>query len=278
MDTESYRESVFEYVKNKYKSNIEYLWKRYPGYAVFCHDDNRKWYGLVMNVPRNKLGLDGEDIVDILNVKLEDLMLRDMLLQKEGYLPGYHISRGNWISVLLDGTVPMDVIIGWIDTSYQVTASKANKNKTRLPKEWLIPANPKFYDSEHAFDDTDQITWKQGNGIRRGDTVFMYVAAPVSAILYKCKVLETDIPYEYNDGRLQIKALMNIKVQKRYEPWRFTFDILKEEYGIYAVRGPRGVPNSLSSALKKKYKSNGFAAGCSREVIELCEGGVRNGF
>lgn len=33
MDKESYRESVFEYVKNKYKSNIEYLWKRYPGLA-----------------------------------------------------------------------------------------------------------------------------------------------------------------------------------------------------------------------------------------------------
>lgn len=251
MDTESYREIVFEYVKNKYKSKIEYLWKRYPGYAVFRHDDNGKWYGLVMNVPRNKLGLDGEDIVDILNIKLDDLMLRDMLMQQKGYLPGYHISRGNWISVLLDGTVPVDDIIGWIDMSYQVTASKANKNKTRPPKEWLIPANPKFYDIEHAFDDTDQITWKQGNGIRRGDTVFMYVAAPVSAILYKCKVLETDIPYEYDDGRLQIKALMNIKVQKRYEPQRFTFDVLKEEYGIYAVRGPRGVPNSLSSALKK---------------------------
>ena len=29
------------------------------------------------------------------------------------------------------------------------------------------------------------------------------------------------------------------------------FDKLKSEYGIYAVRGPRGIPNSLSAALKK---------------------------
>ncbi len=35
----------------------------------------------------------------------------------------------------------------------------------------------------------------------------MYVGAPVSAILYKCKVAETDIPYDYRDGNLTIKAL-----------------------------------------------------------------------
>jgi hypothetical protein len=44
---------------------------------------------------------------------------------------------------------------------------------------------------------------------------------------------------------------MKIRLQKRYASDRFTFDVLKEEYGIYAVRGPRGIPNSLSAALKK---------------------------
>lgn len=78
----------------------------------------------------------------------------------------------------------------------------------------------------------------------------MYVGAPVSAILYKCKVTETDIPYRYSDEKLTIKALMKIKLQKRYKPDKFTFDVLKEEYGIYAIRGPRGIPNSLSEALK----------------------------
>ena len=31
---------------------------------------------------------------------------------------------------------------------------------------------------------------------------------------------------------------------------KFTFDVLKEEYGIYAIRGPRGIMDSLSAALK----------------------------
>ena len=80
----------------------------------------------------------------------------------------------------------------------------------------------------------------------------MYVAAPVLAIMYKCKVTETDIPYRYQDENLTIKALMKIKLLKRYDPEAFTFDILKEEYGIFAVRGPRGIPHSLSGALKAK--------------------------
>ena len=90
------------------------------------------------------------------------------------------------------------------------------------------------------------------------------------------KVLETNIPYQYQDKKretpphirsaasrsphtsstsskrlpLTITALMKIRLLKRYAPEQFTFEILKSEYGIFAVRGPRGVPNSLSAALK----------------------------
>ena len=161
------------------------------------------------------------------------------------------MNKIHWISVLLDGTVPEEKVCELIDMSFLATASAKKKEKIRPPKEWIIPANPKYYDIVHAFDDTDIIDWKQGAGIKKGDTVFLYVAAPVSAILYKCRVLETGIPYKYESDHLTIRELMKIRLQKRYAPDRFTFDVLKEEYGIYAVRGPRGIPNSLSAALKK---------------------------
>lgn len=91
----------------------------------------------------------------------------------------------------------------------------------------------------------------RGVGIKKGDTIFMYVGAPVSAVLYQCKVTETDIPYEHENKYIAINALMRIRLQRRYPADRFTFEVLKSEYGIYAVRGPRGIPNSLSAALKK---------------------------
>lgn len=245
------KESVLEYVKKKYKSRIEYLWKSSPDSGIFRHKDNQKWYGLVMDIPKSKLGLLGQEDVWVLNVKTNDHMLHDILLQQKGYYPGYHMNKGYWISILLDGTVPLDEICDMIDMSYQVTASKEIRAQTRPPKEWIVPANPKYYDIEHAFDAADTIDWKQGKGIKAKDTVFLYVAAPVSAVLYKCKVLETDIPYNYQDNHLTIKSLMKLKLLKRYQSHRFTFDQLKNYYGISAVRGPRSVPDRLSQALKK---------------------------
>lgn len=248
----SLRDDVFAYAKKKYGTKPEYLWARFPDYAILRHCDNNKWYGLVMNISYEKIDSAKSGTVDVLNVKLDDPLLRDLLIQQEGYYIGYHISRGNWLSVVLDGTVALDAVTHLIDVSFNVTASKKKKQEMRPPKEWIIPANPKYYDMIHAFDDVDFIVWKQGTGIKKNDTVFMYVGSPVSAILYKCKVIETDIPYEYHSKELTITKLMKIKLQRRYKPDRFTFDVLKSEYGIFAVRGPRSVPNSLSAALKGK--------------------------
>ena len=248
------QDDVFKYVKKKYDIEPDYPFRSVRAsiaYPVLRHEDNRKIFALFMDVQRNKLGLDGEERVDILNVKLGDPLLVDILIQQDGYFRGYHISRGNWISILLDGTVSLEEIFPLIDESFMVTASTQKKQKVRPPKEWIVPANPKYYDIEHAFDNAEEIDWKQGSCIKTGDTVFMYVAAPVSAILFKCRVQETDIPYNYQDDNLTVKAVMKIKLQKRYKPGRFSFDVLKNEYGIFAVRGPRSVPHSLSEALKK---------------------------
>ena len=283
------REEIYRYMKKKYKAEPEFLGKRFPDYAVFRHQDNRKWFAIIMDVPAEKLGLPasygsgpavtetygggkaGEESgsgdsfiaelglsgmirnvssrVDVLNIKLDDLFLRDILLQKEGILPGYHLSRGNWISILLDGTVALPEILDLIDISFRTTASKKQRDKVRPPKDWLIPANPKYYDVIEAFRHEKEIRWKQGAGIRTGDTVFMYVAAPVSAILYRCKVTQTDIPYRGRNKDVNIKTLMMIRLEKCYDPQEFTFRRLNEEFNIFAVRGPRSVPNSLLAAL-----------------------------
>jgi len=244
------RDDVFAYIKKKYRTEPEYLWMRFPGYAVFRHGDNQKLFAMVMDVSKSRLGLPGTEIVDVLNVKMRDPLLAGLLVQQEGYTRGYHIGRGSWVSVLLDGTVPFADICRWVDESYLATASNEQKKALRPPKEWIVPANPKYYDIQSAFRQADEISWKQGAGIKAGDTVFMYVAAPVSAVLYKCRVTETGIPCRLDKGAVHIANLMRIRLLREYPPDRFTFDVLGEKYGIYAVRGPRGIPEKLSEALK----------------------------
>ena len=123
------REQLFDYVKKKYKAEPEHLWMRFPDYAIFRHADNEKWFGLVMDMKKRNLGLDGDEIVDILNVKLSDPLLADMLIQQPGYFRGYHISRGNWVSILLDGAVPFEDICRWLEESYLATASKQRRHQ-----------------------------------------------------------------------------------------------------------------------------------------------------
>ncbi|MCR5120017.1 MAG: MmcQ/YjbR family DNA-binding protein [Lachnospiraceae bacterium] len=244
------KNEVFAYIKKKYKVLPEYPWRKYDSNAVFRHLDNKKWFALVMDVAADKLGQHSSKSVAVINLKIDDPFFRDMLIQQKGILHAYHMNKQHWITVLLDETVPKDTVYNLIDTSFMATASAKKKQKIRSPKEWIIPSNPKYYDVIHAFDNTDEIDWKQGAGIKTGDTVFLYVGSPISAILYKCKVTKTDIPYHYEDENLTIKALMKIKLLKRYKPDQFTFEVLKEEYGIFAIRGPRGITNSLSEALK----------------------------
>ncbi len=123
------REKIFAYVKKTYGVEPDYPFSIAPGYPVLRHTDNRKWFALFMDVPRNKLGLKGEERVDIVNVKTGDVLLADWLAQQEGFFPGYHISRGTWVSVLLDGTVPLEEIFHWIDVSFAVTAPKKRQRK-----------------------------------------------------------------------------------------------------------------------------------------------------
>ena len=118
------KESVFAYIREAYGREPEYLWDRFPDYAVFRHADNRKWFAVVMDVPRGKLGLDGDGKIDILNVKLGDPLIDDLLIGQPGYLRAYHMSKGAWVSILLDGTVPETEIFEWIEKSFTVTAAK----------------------------------------------------------------------------------------------------------------------------------------------------------
>lgn len=117
------RDKILKIAAERYHTEPEHLWARCPKDAVLRHAGNRKWYAIFMDVSRNKLGLEGEELVEILDVKADQEMMGSLLL-KEGILPGYHMNKGCWLTVLLDGTVPVDMIELLLDTSYELTKGK----------------------------------------------------------------------------------------------------------------------------------------------------------
>ena len=120
------RQRSVRYMQDVYGPEAEHLWARYPGYAVFRHPASRKWYAAVMDLPMDKLGLTGTERIDVLNVKCSPMIIGS-LLAGEGFLPAYHMNKGAWISILLDGTVPDGQIEPLLDWSYESAATKSRR-------------------------------------------------------------------------------------------------------------------------------------------------------
>lgn len=114
------RNQIFEYVKNKYNTIPEYCWENTPLNAVLRHSSNNKWYGIVMNISKDKLGLYEQELVDILNVKCPPEIIGG-LRKENGFFPAYHMNKEHWITILLDGSVKKDKIIALIDFSHELT-------------------------------------------------------------------------------------------------------------------------------------------------------------
>lgn len=113
------RNDIFNYLKKQYNSSPEFLWRKYPNYAVFKHDSG-KWFAAVMNVTPQLLNLSGENDVDIIDLKI-DPELGSILKQKDGYYPGYHMNKENWIAVLLNADTDFDELKKLINDSYLAT-------------------------------------------------------------------------------------------------------------------------------------------------------------
>lgn len=125
---------------------------------------------------------------------------------------------------------------------------KSDRNEA---KDWIIPANPKYYDVVGAFEASNIVTWKQSSDIHVGDMIYMYVAAPHSSILYKCRAIEADLPWQYSDDNITMKTVMKIELLEKYEPGVWSFERIRQ-YGVYAVRGPRSMPKELKREMEKQ--------------------------
>lgn len=141
------RDEVLAFAKSAYGTDPEYLWKRSPDSAVLRQSENQKWYGIVMNVSWRALGIEEEGFVDVLDVKCSPDMMGAILMTK-GILPGYHMNKNSWISILLDGTVPEEMVKNLMDLSFELTSSKnrGGRSKGMRTTKWIIPSNPKYFD------------------------------------------------------------------------------------------------------------------------------------
>lgn len=122
------REGLVTLISEKYGAEPETLWLQYPNYLVFRHDNNQKWFAIIMDITKDKIGLDSADPIDVVDFKCDTRVIDTARAQK-GVYPGYHMNKANWVSVALDGSAEDEVIKALLDESFILTAGKMKKAK-----------------------------------------------------------------------------------------------------------------------------------------------------
>jgi len=114
------RTDLETYISEAYSVSGEHLFVRYPGFKVFRHLGNRRWFAVIMDIPRKNLGLDGADQINVVNLKC-DTHLIGALRTDPGIFPGWHMNKAHWITVTLDGTVDDEKLKFLLNMSHELT-------------------------------------------------------------------------------------------------------------------------------------------------------------
>lgn len=54
-----------QFIIDNYNCNNDYPWIKYPSFEAFRHTNNKKWFALIMDIPKDKLGLESNEIISV---------------------------------------------------------------------------------------------------------------------------------------------------------------------------------------------------------------------
>ena len=118
---------ITEVIAERYQVTPDFPWDEgaHAPSGVFRHNNNQKWFGLLMNLDRRLLEPDAaEEDVDVLNLKADESR-KDAVLGMTGVYPAYHMNHDKWISVILDDKLEDAVVLGLIEDSYRLTSGSS---------------------------------------------------------------------------------------------------------------------------------------------------------
>lgn len=126
-------DGIIEYVETLAFGSHDCPWEGDFYSQVLRRSDNKKWFGLIIKAPKSffeRYGAEGQDGETVLNLKCPpdlQLFLREKYRGK--VLPSYHMSKTQWISVVINSEIPEEEIKQLIELSYDITATGKLKDR-----------------------------------------------------------------------------------------------------------------------------------------------------
>ena len=121
------RQELDKYLQETYNAEPEYPWSSAPSYAVYRHENNKKWFAVIMDISKRKIGFDSDEKISVVNLKIEPYLIGS-LLENDGIYPAYHMNKTHWITVELTDKTSFEQISWLVEMSYDNTKLRI-KNK-----------------------------------------------------------------------------------------------------------------------------------------------------
>lgn len=118
-----YAKKIITYIKDKYNDDLEFLWEKFENNAICRNKKNNKWYMAILIVNENKLGLPGNNDIEIIDLMYQKDQIEEIIDSKKVF-PGYHMNKKSWITIKLDGSMPIEEIYKLLDNSYNISLTK----------------------------------------------------------------------------------------------------------------------------------------------------------
>ena len=111
---------VIKYIEEKYNDKLEFLWEKFDDNAIWRNKQNNKWYGVLLTLSKRKLGIESDDIVEVIDLRYPKDNI-ESILDNIKIFPGYHMNKKSWITIKLDESLDTKDIFKLIDDSYNLS-------------------------------------------------------------------------------------------------------------------------------------------------------------
>ena len=88
--------------------------------AVFRHADTKKWFAIMMKIPKAKLFLSGEGDIWVVNLKCDPEIIESLAGVESGIFRAYHMNKTHWLT-LVPEMCDDDMIYWLVEKSYNLT-------------------------------------------------------------------------------------------------------------------------------------------------------------
>ena len=119
-------QELIKYISQKYNDNLEFLWKKYDNNAIWRNKKNNKWYGVLMTISEEKLGISSQKTIEVVDLKYYKDRV-DEVIDNISIFSGYHMNKRSWITIKLDNSLDNTNLYKLVDTSYSLSIGNSSR-------------------------------------------------------------------------------------------------------------------------------------------------------